>query len=280
MKARTVYILLPLCLCVGPVMGQTPSPHMLHKNVSDGSYVPPTSAQLAIMEQAGQLAHDAAADLHLGNYALAESEARQSLAIEPGDGVPAEVLPAALEAQGKDTEALQAYKTEVEHYDRQPRNLLPYAQLLLKSGQWAQAVAIYNEALPHLPSVGPHPESPIVQDGDLLRANSQFSVDVLEPAALATALHIARGIVYNATTGWARDSLNTEAMAEYAKALQLAPDNALANYYYGVGWHKLSPAERVKFGHAAQAKASLQKAAQSDAPSVKKMAAETLKQSN
>ena len=242
---------------------------------------PLTPEQQAKSDQAWSLGHAAAADLHLGNYAQAEAEAQEAISLASNDGVPEEVLAAALEAQGKDKEALQQYQTVVEHYDKQARNLLPYAQLLLKSGQWTQAVAVYNQALPSLPDgLGLHPERPIVQDGDLMRADSHFSPDVPEPAALATALHLARALVYNASCGWAGDAQNTEAMAEYDKALQLAPDNALANYFYSKGWHKLSLAERVKFGHAAQAKAALQKAAQSADPSVKKMAAETLKQSN
>ena len=99
--------------------------------------------------------------LFLGNFVLvAETEVREAISINPSEAIANEVLAAALEGQGKDTEALQAYKTEVERYDRQPRNLLPYAQLLLKSGQWAQAVAIYTEALPHLPDVGSHSETP------------------------------------------------------------------------------------------------------------------------
>ena len=51
-----------------------------------------------------------------------------------------------------------------------------------------------------------------------------------------------------------------EAFAEYGKALQLAPDSDLANYYYGVGWNNLSPAERKQFGSFQQAKAALEKA--------------------
>ena len=232
------------------------------------------------MEQAGQLAQASAADLHLGNYVQAEAEAREALAIN-NDGRAEEVLAAALEGQGKDKEALEAYRVMVvDEKASYPRVLLPYAQLLLKSGQWAQAVTVYNEVLPHLPDVGPHPETPIVHDGDQIRANSHFSPDVPEPAALAVALHIARGMIYDTMPGWAATGQDTEAMAEYAKALQLAPDNALANYYYGVGWHKLSPAERVKFGHANQAKAALTKAAQTGNDEVKKMAEETLKKSN
>ena len=215
--------------------------------------------------EAGQLGHDAAADLHLGNYAQAAAEAREALSLNPGDGVPAEVLAAALEAQGKDKEALQAYQTVVDHYDRNSRSLLPYALLLLKSGQWAQAVTAYNHTL---------------LDTDRNELGEQlplFSPEVPEPAALATAIHLERGHLYNSSSDWAGDSQNTEAMAEYAKALQLAPDNAITNYYYGVGWQKLNPTERAKFGTVQQAKAHLQKAEKVGNANVKAAAKKALK---
>ena len=278
-RPQNVGAVLGLVLSVGWMLAAHPvqAQNIIHEH----DRLPISSKALARQAEAAQSCRDAAIDLHAGNYAKAEDEARQANSLSPLAGVPQEVLAAALDAQGKDREALEAYRVMVvEQGDSFPRNLLPYAQLLLKSGQWPQAVAVYNEVLPHLPDVGPHPETPVVHDGDQITANSRFSPDVPEPAALAVALHIARGMVYNATTVWAGDPLNTEAMVEYEKALQLAPDNALANYYYGVGWHKLSPMERVKFGHADQAKAALQKAAQSDDPSVKTMAAETLKKSN
>ena len=46
--------------------------------------------------------------------------------------------------------------------------------LLLQSGQWKQAVAAYNAALPFIGDAGPHPELPIIHDGDVIRANSQL----------------------------------------------------------------------------------------------------------
>ncbi len=214
--------------------------------------------------EAGKLGHDAAADLHLGNYAQAAAEAREALSLND-DGVAAEVLAAALEGQGKDREALEAYQTVVEHYDKHPRNLLPYAQLLLKSGQWAQAVAVYNQALP------------LLSDGELEKETSAFSPDVPEPLALETALHLERGQIYNDTMGWAGDTQNKEAMKEYKKALQLAPDNALTNYFYGVGWQKLTPTERAKFGTVQQAKAHLQKAEKVGNANVKAAATKVLK---
>jgi tetratricopeptide (TPR) repeat protein len=228
--------------------------------------LPISAKALAREAEAGQLGRDAAIDLHAGNYVRAEDEARQSEALDVLAGVSQEVLAAALDAQGKDQEAIQEYRAMA--IGGQPRNLLPYAELLLKSGQWAQAVAVYNQALPRLG----HEE--------LEQITSHFLPDVPEPTGLAIAIHLERGRLFSGTTSWGGETQNTEAMTEYAKALQLAPDNALANYYYGVGWHKLSPAERVKFGHADQAKAALQKAAQAGDASVKKMAEAMLKKSN
>jgi len=228
--------------------------------------------------EAGQLGHDAAVGLRLGNYAQAVAEAREALSLNPGDGVAAEVLAAALEGQGKDREALAAYQTVVEHHDKHPRNLLPYAQLLLRSGKWAEALAVYNQALPLIPDVGTHPESPVVHDEDLMRANSRFSTDEPDPAALATALHIARGIVYNDGVDWVGGNQHTKAMEEYKKAFQLAPNNALTNYFYSIGWQKLSPTERTKFGTVQQAKAHLQKAVKTGNANVKAAAQKALKE--
>lgn len=232
----------------------------------------------ALHAEAAQLQNAAAKDLHAGKYALAESEARQSLALFEGSGVSEEVLASALEAQGKDQEALQQYHVMVvDGKDRFPRNLVPYAQLLLKSGQWAQAVAVYNQVLPGLPDVSVHTEDLSIRDSELIAANSHFSADVPEPAALGTALHIARGMVYSSTPSWSGDIQNTEAMKEYEKALELAPDNALTNYFYGVGWQKLSPTERMKFGTVQQAKAHLRKAEKVGNANVKAAAKKALK---
>lgn len=233
---------------------------------------------LAAMAQAGQLNHDAAMALHAGRYAEAEALERQSIAICPfRTGVPDEVLAEALETQGKEKEALQTCKIMADRGDISPSSLLSYALLLLKSGHWKQALVVYDQALPHLPSVGPHLETPVVQDGEVMLSNSHFLPDVPEPTALATAIHVARGLVYNASSDWAGESQNTEAMAEYGKALQLAPDSPLVNYYYGVGWQKLSPAERAKSGSEQQAKAALRKAVLLGKGDVKKAALKALK---
>ena len=200
----------------------------------------PTHRQRAITQQAMQLDRAAASALHAGRPGEAEADVRQALAISQGtDGLGDELLAAALEAQGKDQEALLAYKRMVDARDDATRVLLPYALLLLHAGRWEQAVAAYEKALP------------LLAFGDGVRANSHFRRDVPDPVGLETAIHIARGLTYNAEGDWAHESQDEEALSEYSKALQLAPDSDLANYYYGYGLQHL--------GRTAQARAAFQK---------------------
>ena len=230
--------------------------------------VQPTPEEQEALRDSYLEARAASASLHAGRYAQAETEARQSLSFRPNCGLGDEVLAAALDAQDKEQEALQAYQTVVEHRDRSPRNVLPYALLLLKSGQWARAVAAYNAALPLLAA------------GEVIRANSHFSPGLTEPTALAVAIHISRGLTYEAADDWAGESQHKEMMAEFGKALQLAPDSDLANYHYGYGWRSLGPKERAKMGSEQQAKASLQKAILLGKANVKKAAEKVLKDLN
>ncbi len=259
--------LLPLfsaaCTLVGPV---AQAQVMQHVRVPISPEAQEASAQSDL------LSHDAAVDLHAGRYVQAETEARQAISLDLLNVEGLEVMAQALDAQGKQQEALQAYHTLVidskGHLGGQPRNLLPYALLLLKSGQWEQAVAAYNQATALYPESNP------------VRANSHFSPDVPDPTALAVMIHIARGQIYNEHTNRSGESQNTEALAEYGKALQLAPNSDLANYYYGVGWQKLSPAERAKVGSVQQAKAALRKAILLGKGDVKKAAEKALKDLN
>ncbi len=259
MKIRTVYAALAFCLSVAPAaLAQLPI-----------NPIPITPEDQAIANKTAQLVHDAAASLHAGFYAQAEKEARQALALDKDSAVGEEVLAAALDAEGKNQEAYQMYHVMVVDEQAQyTRVLLPYALLLLKSGQWAQAVTVYNQAIAQF------------SEKDLLRANSHFSADVPEPAALAVAIHIARGVTYNAGSDWAGEGQHREMMAEFGKALQLAPDADLANYYYGFGWRNLDPKERAKMGSMQEAKAALQKAILLGKANVKEAARKVLKDLN
>lgn len=233
-----------------------------------GSSRLPISPQMRMVSmQADQLDKEAAIALHAGRYAEAESDIRQSIALWPiGSGVSDEILARSLEAQGRDQEALQiCKKIVVDRRGSQLRDLIPYSWLLLKSGQWAEAVTVYNQAIPML------------GQEELERDSSHFSLDVPNPTALAVAIHLERGRIYSTNCDWAGETQDTEAMVEYGKALQLAPNYGLANYYYGQGWQKLSPAERKQFGTAQQAKAALQKAVKLGKGDVKLAAAKALK---
>ena len=263
-KTSTVYSVLAVCLSAAPtVMGQTPQKDTLARSIS-ANPAPYTPEHLAASVQQAAINHAAAVSLHAGRYAEAEAEARRSLSLD-SDGMADEVLAVALDTQGKEQEALQAYHViVVEQKAMYPRVLLPYSLLLLKSGQWEQALAVYNQALPLLGHEALEQES------------SHFSPDAPSPTALAVAIHLERGQLYNAAPDWAGEAQNTEAMAEYQKALQLAPDSALTNFYYGQGWQKLSPAEQAKFGTAQQTRAALQKAVKIGKGNVKKAAQKAL----
>lgn len=255
MKERLFWVALGICLSASTsVMGQVaqgkqptsrssnhaaakPRPGLLRVGGFNPSHHTPE--QQATLEEIGQLDQDAAAALDAGQYAEAEADARQSLSIGHDSGLAQELLASALNAQGKKQEALEAYKEMADQGNDHPRNLLPYALLLLNSGHWAPAVAAYNKALLTL------------ADGKLVRANSHFFPNVLEPAALGTAIHIALGLTYNWSDSWGRHQQNDKALSEYTKALQLAPNSDLANFYYGYGLQRL--------GRKAQANTAFQK---------------------
>ena len=290
-KYPITYLLLAVCLGAAPTaLAQTqflssssvkssnkPSEHISlspSRAYSLANVAPMTPDQSAAIKQSLALSSAAAADQHAGRFAQAEAEAREGLSVDPMIGVNAVVLALALESEGKTQEALQVYQSRLITQDQQglhgdASDLLPYAELLLNSGQWKQALAAYNAALPlvgdsfsnveaRLKAAGPSGQ--IIQDGEVLAANSHFSPDVPEPGRLALMIHLARGVKFNGEEDWAHEPQNTEAFAEYGKALRFAPNSALANYFYGVGWNKLSPAEQQQFGSIQQARAALTKA--------------------
>lgn len=221
--------------------------------------IPPQT--LALQREAAELTRQAAVALHAGNYAEAEDRVREAINLPViNAGISQELLAAILEAEGKDNEALQAYQNIVKGNDIAPRNLLPYAQLLLKSGQWEAAVSAYNQALILLP------------DSKIVEANSHFSASMPDPKGLAVAIHIGRGLIYDSQSSRAGEPQTMEAMSQFDQALRLAPALPLANYYYGYGWQNLSPAERAKLatkpGQREAVKASLEKAAKLGTPDV------------
>ena len=122
---------------------------------------------------------------------------------------------------------------------------LRYALLLNRTGQWSEAVIVYNSALQGVPG------------GELPKLDLVFDASDPQPIAFEAAVRVALGLTLNFS---ADDDKNQEAMKEYTKALSLEPDAALTNYYYGFGYQMLSPTERIRLGSAQHAEAALRKA--------------------
>ncbi len=218
---------------------------------------PLTPEEQALSIRIGLLDSAAAEALDAGQYNVAENEARQVLALGQDSGIAQEVLAAALNAEGKQQEALQAYQVLATEGTDKPRNLLPYALLLLKTGQYASAVAAYNKALP------------LVAEGDVLEAKGSFSGDTSQSADFLVALHVALGLTAYGACDWTGRVHPDKAMQELTTALQLAPASDIANYYYGFVLQQS--------GQTAQAQVAFAKAVKIGRGAVKVAAAKALK---
>jgi len=255
-----------LCLA-GRALGQAPSVGQAHPPaapVTKRTYqlinrrpIILTPAQRANEHEKYRLDNAAAAALDAGQYAEAEDDAQQSMALGQDSGLAQEIFAAALDAEGKTQEALGAYQQMSDTGDVYPRTQLPYALLLLKTGHWAQAVAAYNKQLPYL------------ADGKLMNTNSHFSPTVPQPKELETAIHIGLGLTedwrgYN----WTLHS-REQTLTQFQQALAAEPNSSLANLYYGRALRRL--------GRKAEAQAAFTKATTTAQGDVKAAAEEALK---
>jgi tetratricopeptide (TPR) repeat protein len=220
------------------------SGHSLPKNVAmTKNEAPLTPAQKARLEEAGDFEASAKKAMDTGHYAEAEAAARAALAAGPDAGFAQETLAGALYAQGKDQQALQAYAALSD--TGFARNLLPYALLSLKTGHWVQAVAAYNNALPHLGF------------GDLMRQNGEFSPTKEQPAALEAAIEVGMGLTGDGGNFHGTyQQRNDQSQVYFQKALALEPNSPLTNYYYGYGLQRM--------GHWKEAQTAFKKAASLD----------------
>jgi tetratricopeptide (TPR) repeat protein len=213
-----------------------------HGGVS-GSFQPSsTPAWKAKYHKVAVFARAATAAMQSGDYAEAEANARAAVATGYDAGFAQETLAAALDAQGKSQEALQAYKEIANEGGNDPRNLLPYAQLLLKAGDWSGAVSAYNKALP------------LLDNGDMVRRSSDFAPNVPNPTALAAAIHTALGLQsdwrgYHGTY----QEMTQQSLVHFQQAAALEPNSPVTNYYVGYGLMRL--------GRRAEAQAAFKKAA-------------------
>lgn len=273
-KNKTIYTaLFGTFLCaIGVVMGQVhhpmsadPLPHKVDLDPGSrlGKSIP--AFDLRVKKEM-HLTDAAQAALEAGDYASEEDYARQAVDLGVGSGLSNDLLAQSLKDQGKDDEALQAYRViVVDQKDNNQDNLVPYAMLLLKAGQWAQATAVSNNVLPR------------IGNGETLIATSHFSPDVPQPKELATVLHIAQGLLYQEGQGWEHHSKREQGMSEFLQARNLIPNSDLTNYYVGYGWEHLDAQSRTKAANARQAKVALAKAATSKNSSIKKAADEAMK---
>ncbi len=128
--------------------------------------VPPSPAFMAKEAKSYRLWRRAAVEIDNGQYRQAEADARQCLALGRDPLMAQKFLAEALDGEGKTAEALQAYHALRTH---DAHDLLRRSLLLLRVGRWAQAVDVYEDALP---SVG---EPFIGADAALQSACGHFS---------------------------------------------------------------------------------------------------------
>lgn len=208
------------------------------------------------------------------DFVAAETDFRESLALVPS-GDTYSGLAEVLAAQERTDEAMEVYRML---FHPAPgvafggtfmmRAGLKYALLLNQKHQWAEAVSLYEAALPDLP------------DNGMAKINTHFDANNPQLVAFEAAAHVALGIDVSWNGNLIGGSDRTLAFKEFAKAVQLAPNWATANYYYGYAWQHLDPKGSVKKATEASARAALQKAAISGNADVKKASQETLRQLN
>ena len=200
--------------------------------------------QSIVAAEAGELA------LARRRLGAAEANFRHAVELDDSNANALAGLAQTLEMEGKDRQAISVYRYLL--YPKQgwgtsleedPILRMHFALLLVGDGQWAEATSIYENTIGHVSYGASFPSIRI-----------QFYPDAPQPRLFQAAAHLMMGIVYSGRLE------HTEAFAEYGKALQLAPDSALTNYYYGLGWNSLGREERKSLGSFQQAKAALEKA--------------------
>ena len=243
----------------------------------------------AILARLNEMDHAGAKALHDGEFVAAERYYRE--AIKVSSWPPSYFgLGEALANQGRTAEAIEAYRGAVyirsdngtlyallSADDTPPPNGLSkpelciysgagpevwmkYVLLLVQTGQTAEALTIYNQAIPRIPDVKDKTDEAFLETG------------ALSPAALQAAAHVALGLCAT----FSEDNAN-KAMQEFDKARRMQPELALTNYYYGYGWQNLIPDKQAKFGDEQQARAALQKAVKLGKGEVKKAAQKALR---
>jgi tetratricopeptide (TPR) repeat protein len=164
------------------------------------------------------------AALDNGQFVAAETDARQLIALH-WDAVGVGQLASALAAQGEDGVAIDEFKTLENEGSSAPSELLPYAILLLKQGQFAEALTVYNKAVPRVGNA----QLLLFKGHELLAEDADFSADNPQPKQLETDIHIAMGLSQIDDYGISGEYSRDKAVAEFRAALKLEPDSPLAH---------------------------------------------------
>lgn len=229
--------------------------------VSAKTVIPDTPEQMATSNQSSAFVARGEELLQGGDAHSAEESFRAALALENSNATADPGLAEALTAQGKQAEALQVYRALVYQYPRslssaaqEEGTLLRIALLLNQTGQWQEAVIVYQKALPHIP------------DNKMALFNVPLDLRSPRPAVLNALIHAALGLDANWSANFHGEFDHAKAFQEYSKALQLQPDSPLTNYFYGYGWQRLDPKEQARLekitpGQQAAVKAAIAKAA-------------------
>lgn len=226
-----------------------------------GRVVLPSSEQAANLEESDQLTQFAEKALDAGDYVAAEDNIKKAIVLAPPSNA-YQILTEALYAQGKDEEALRAYKQINRPEDGSPAVALRYAALLVRSGQWSQALAIYSRETPQF-------TERFGLNDHLMETNCHFTTSLPQPKELEAAINIGLGIVEFQFSSSPPASLNNrKALTDIGAALRIEPSSGLANYYYG------QVLERS--GHKAEAQSAYLKACESEESDVKLAAKKAL----
>ena len=235
MKKSLIYAALSSLLLLSPVLAKTVTPD--------------SPAEVAGDQQSGKLVEQGEALLDAGNPLAAEESFRAALALRSWNAAADPGLAEALTLQGKTAEALQVYRALIYQYPRnlssaaqEMRTVMGFAMLLSRTGQWREAVAVYEKALPE------------TRFGDAPKLDVHFDPNMPMSTQLQVMGHVAIGLQY---FGSGRDK---EAFTEFERSLRLDPDSVFANYYYGYSWGAMMPSDKAKFGSFQQAKTALEKA--------------------
>ena len=226
-----------------------------------------TPEETATIQHSDDLVAAGDAACRAGDYAEGEKDYKDAKVVQDWNVYADRGLAEALVGEGRYSEAVEIYRTllapnphVVSGAIQETRTQMGFAIALSHVGEWEEAISIYEHELPNT-----------IYFGDAPQIDVHFNPQVPRPAQLQALAHVAIGAEYLG------HSAAEEAFSEFAKAMQSDPNSAYSNYYYGYTWQRLSPAERMKFGTAQQAKAALQKAVKIGDANVKAAAAKALK---